>query len=123
MRLFLHFHFPERDPVIMRNHPTEIICNCSGTGGQTATGSVEAVVDLERADEVEVSPHRKRRGVVRSKRSVKNDAAGKCAQTLKGVEATEKDVGSEDAQEEDHREALKRKRTASDCTNPRNDAV
>jgi hypothetical protein len=58
------------------------------------------VFDLELADEVEVgvSLHRKRRNVMKSERSAKNDAAGKIAQNLKGVQATEKDVGSEDAQ-------------------------
>jgi hypothetical protein len=44
---------------------------------------------------VEVSPHKKRRGVVKSERNGKNDA---CSLILKGFEATEKDVGSEDAQ-------------------------
>jgi hypothetical protein len=56
------------------------------------------------ANELEVSPHKKRRGVVKSERSAKKDAAVKCAQIMKGVEATEKDVDSEDAQGADHRE-------------------
>jgi hypothetical protein len=72
--------------------------NENGSGSKTATGSAEFVVDLQLADEVEVSPHRKRR-------SVKNDAAGQCAQILKAPHATEKDVDSEDdAQVADHRE-------------------
>jgi hypothetical protein len=51
---------------------------------------------MDLADEVEaVSPHKMRRGVVRSGRTKKNYAAGKCVQTLERVEATEKDVGSE----------------------------
>jgi hypothetical protein len=34
-------------------------------GNKTATGSAEFVVNLERADELEVSPHQKRRGVIK----------------------------------------------------------
>jgi hypothetical protein len=64
--------------------------NENGPGNNTATGLAEFVVDLELTDEVE-------------ERSGKNDAAGNCAQILKGVEATEKDVGSEDAQVARHR--------------------
>jgi hypothetical protein len=79
--------------------------NENGPGNNTATGSAEFVVDLELADKVEVSPHRKRRGDVKCQRTAKNVAAGKCAQILKGVVATEKDVGSEDAQRADHRES------------------
>jgi hypothetical protein len=58
-------------------------CSENFPGNKTATGSAEFAVEL--ADEVEVvSPHsRKRRGDVKSERSGKNDAAGKCAQTLK----------------------------------------
>jgi hypothetical protein len=63
------------------------------------------VVDLELADEVEVSPPKKRRGAMRSKCSAKNDATGKRAQILNGVHATGKDVGGEDAQVTDHRES------------------
>jgi hypothetical protein len=83
-------------------------CSENFPGKKTATGSAEFVVDLEIADELEVSvsPHnRKRRGDVKSERSGKNDAAGNSAQILKGVEATEKDVGSEDAQVAGHRES------------------
>jgi hypothetical protein len=59
-----------------------------------------------RGMEVEVPTHKKRRGAVRSKASGKNDAAGKCAQILKGVEATEEAVVvSEDAQVTDHHES------------------
>jgi hypothetical protein len=66
---------------------------------ETAT---EFGADLELADEVEVSvsPHKKRRGVdVRSERSANNDLAGNCAQILKGIHATEQDVGNEDSEE------------------------
>jgi hypothetical protein len=82
-------------------------CSENGPGKKTATGSAEFVVDLELADEFEVSvlPHKKRRGLIEKERSVKNDAAGKCAQILKGVDATEKDVGSDDAQVAGHRES------------------
>jgi hypothetical protein len=81
--------------------------NENGPGNKTTIGSAEFIVDLELADEVEVSvlPHKKRRGAVRSKRIGKNDAARTCAQILKGAEATERDVGSEDAQVTDHRES------------------
>jgi hypothetical protein len=79
--------------------------NENGPGNKTATGWAEFVFDLELADEVEVvSLHRKRRSIMKSERSAKNDAAGKNAQTLKGVHATEKDIGSEDAQVVDHDE-------------------
>jgi hypothetical protein len=72
----------------------------------SATGSAKFVVDLERANEVEVvSPHKKRRGAVRSERSAMNEAAGNCVQIRKAVKATEKDVGSEDVQVTDHRES------------------
>jgi hypothetical protein len=76
--------------------------NKNGPGNKTATGSVKFVVDMELADEVEVSPHKKRRGVTKS---VQNDAAGNSAQMLKEFEAEEKDVDSEDAQVADHRES------------------
>jgi hypothetical protein len=74
--------------------------NENGPGNNTATGWAKFVFDLELAEEVEVgvSLHRKRRSVMKSERIAKNDAAGKNAQTQKGVQATEKDVGSEDAQ-------------------------
>jgi hypothetical protein len=80
--------------------------NENGPKNKTATVAAESVVDLELADEVEaVSPHKKRRGVRKSKPSGKNDAAGKCAQNLKGDHAAENDVGSEGAQVADHRES------------------
>jgi hypothetical protein len=46
----------------------------NGPGNKTATDSGHFVVDLELADEDELSPHRKRRGVMKSERSVKNDS-------------------------------------------------
>jgi hypothetical protein len=49
--------------------------NENGPETETATGSAKFVVDLEFADEVEVSPHRKRRGVLKSERNAKTDAA------------------------------------------------
>jgi hypothetical protein len=69
--------------------------NDNGPGNKTATGS----------DELEVSPHKKRRGVMKSERSVKHGAAGECLQISRGFEATEKDVGSEDAEVMDRRES------------------
>jgi hypothetical protein len=63
-------------------------------GNKTATGSAESVVDMELADQVEVSPHRKRRGDMKDEPSAKNDVAGKCGQVLEGVHTTEKDVGA-----------------------------
>jgi hypothetical protein len=79
--------------------------NENGLGKKTATGWVEFVFDLELADEEEVgiSLHRKRRSVINSERSAKNDAAGKIAKTLKEIHTTEKDV--EDAQVVDHDES------------------
>jgi hypothetical protein len=65
--------------------------NENDSGSKIATGSAEFVVDLELADEVEVSVSAHKR-----KRRANNDAA---------VEATEKDVGVEDAQVTDHRES------------------
>jgi hypothetical protein len=63
---------------------------------KNATGSAEFVVDLELA-EVEVSPHKKRRGAVRSG---KNEAARNC------LEATKKEINtSKDAERVDHRES------------------
>jgi hypothetical protein len=81
--------------------------NCNDPKNKTATGGAKFVFDLKLADEVEVgvSPHRKRRSVMKSERRAKNDAAGKIAQTLKGFQSTEKDVGSEDAQVVDHDES------------------
>jgi hypothetical protein len=49
----------------------------NGPVKKNATGSAEFVFDLELADEVEISPRRKRLDNVRSKPSEKNDAAGK----------------------------------------------
>jgi hypothetical protein len=65
------------------------------------TGSVDFVVHPEPVDDVEIfSPdRRKRRHVLQN---VANDTVGKCAQILKGVEATEEDVGIEDVQVADH---------------------
>jgi hypothetical protein len=70
--------------------------NENGPTDKNATDSAEFVVDLELVDEVEVSPAHttKRRGVLKSERCVKNDAAGKCAQ-----------IGSDDAQVADHPES------------------
>jgi hypothetical protein len=78
--------------------------NGSGPGNTTATGTGEFVVDLELADEVEVSvpPKKKRRCARRSKRSEKNDAAGNCVESLKGVHAIENDVDSENVQVAEH---------------------
>jgi hypothetical protein len=75
----------------------------NGHANKTVRGSAEFVVDPELANEVEVSvsPHKKRR-VVQSQQSI---AAGDCAQLIKEVHATEKDVGSKDAQVADHRES------------------
>jgi hypothetical protein len=88
----------------------------NGPVKKTVTGSVAFAVDLELADEGEISvaPHRKRRGVVRIERSAKNDAV--CLQIRKGVEATE--VGSEGAQVADHRES--HKGIASAASHPMN---
>jgi hypothetical protein len=72
--------------------------NWNGAGNKNTTGSAELCVDLELADEVEESPHKKRRGAVSSIPSSKNDAAEKCVQILIGAETTEQDVGSEDSQ-------------------------
>jgi hypothetical protein len=74
---------------------------------KTATGWAKFVFDLEIADEVEVgvSSHRKRRSVTKSERSANNDAAGKIGQTLKEIHATEKGIGSEDAQDVDYDES------------------
>jgi hypothetical protein len=81
--------------------------NENGPGKKTATGWAKFVFDLELAEEVEVgvSLHRKRRSIMKSERIAKNYAAGKIAQTLEGVQATEKDNGSEDAQAVDHDES------------------
>jgi hypothetical protein len=77
-------------------------------GNTPATGSPDFVVDLKLADEVEVSISEQKRmrcDNVNNKQGAKNDAAGKYGRILKGVEATEKDVGIEDAQIEYHRES------------------
>jgi hypothetical protein len=59
--------------------------NENGPGNKTATGWAKFVFDLEAADEVEVgvSLKRKRRSVMKSERSAKNDAAGKNGKSLK----------------------------------------
>jgi hypothetical protein len=64
--------------------------NENGPGNKTATGWAKFVFDLELADEVDVSLRTKRRSIMKSERSAKNDAAGKIAQTLKEIHATEK---------------------------------
>jgi hypothetical protein len=81
--------------------------NENGPGSKTATGWAEFVFDLELADEVEVgySVHRKRRSIMKSERSAKNDAARKIAQTLNEIHTTENGIGSEDAQVMDHNES------------------
>jgi hypothetical protein len=79
--------------------------NESEPGDKTVTGSTESVVDLELVDDVEVPPHRKRRGVIRSERSAKNNSAGECVQIPKGVSGTKKEDGSEHAQVTDHSES------------------
>jgi hypothetical protein len=86
----------------------------NGPEDKTATGSAEVVFDLELGDEVEaVSPHQKRRGDVKSDRSIEdeNDVAGKRAQILEEVPATDRNVGSEDTHLvthlADHRESHK----------------
>jgi hypothetical protein len=75
--------------------------SANSSGVKTASSSAEFVIDLELADEVEVSvsPHRKRHGVIQSERSGKSDTGGECAQIVKGVQATQKDVGSEDSEQ------------------------
>ena len=100
-------------------------CNENVPGGKTVTNSAEFVADLELADEVEVSPHNKKRCgvvkiqssgnidaaenfaqiVVKSEPSVKNDAAENSAQNLKGDHATENDDGSEDGEIAEHPES------------------
>jgi hypothetical protein len=73
----------------------------NGPVHNNATGSAEFVFDLELADEVEilVSPQKKRRGDVRRKASIENDAAEESAQILKGVESIEQDADSEDSEQ------------------------
>jgi hypothetical protein len=80
-------------------------CNESGPGDKTVTGSTEFVVGLELANEVEVSPNKKRRVVVKIEGSGKKDAAENSAQILKGDHATEKDDGSEDGEIAEHPES------------------
>jgi hypothetical protein len=65
------------------------------SGEKTATGSTEFVVDLELADEVELSPNKKRRGVTTGIPNGENDAVRKCGQILNGLKANEEDVSSE----------------------------
>jgi hypothetical protein len=72
------------------------LLNGNGPRYKTATSSAGFVVDLELADKVEVSPYKKRRVVIsETKPSGSNDAVGNDSQILKGVDATEKDVGGE----------------------------
>jgi hypothetical protein len=77
----------------------------NGRVSKNAKDSAKFVVDLELANDAEISPHRKQRVVVISISSVKNDAAGNCAIMLKGVKATEREAGSVDAQVTDHSES------------------
>jgi hypothetical protein len=102
----LLFHFPERNAGRMRNHPM-IAHPENGPGQKTAAGWAEFVFDLELAEEEKagISLHKKRRRIMKSERSVKNDAARKKAQTLKEIHTTDEDVGSEDAQVVDHDES------------------
>jgi hypothetical protein len=81
--------------------------NENGSGKKTAAGWAEFVFDVELADEVKVryTLHRKRRSVMKSERSAKNDAARKIAQTLKEIHTADEDVGSEDAQVVDYEES------------------
>jgi hypothetical protein len=92
----------------------------NGPGKKTSAGSTEFVVDLELADEVEVSTSKKRRGVVRSDPSVRNDASGLCLQVLKGVHAHEQEVANEDAQVASHRESHEAIAVAAVASHPRN---
>jgi hypothetical protein len=78
----------------------------NGHVNENATGSTGFVVDLELADDVEDPPNKKRRGDVRSERS------------LEGVEATDKDVGSEDSQVTDHSEPNERIYVAAAASHP-----
>jgi hypothetical protein len=73
--------------------------NENEAGNTSATGSADFVVDLEFADEVEVSvsAHRRKRRDV-----VENEQSGK---SKEGVEATENGVGNEYAQVAAHRES------------------
>jgi hypothetical protein len=101
------------------HHPS----NENDPNNKPATGSVDFVVDLELADKVEVSvsPHkRKRRHAVNNKQSAKNGTVGKYARILKGVEATEEDVGIEDAQVADHRESHEGVIAAEAASHPMN---
>jgi hypothetical protein len=107
-------------PWDIEKQPSNDVYSCyeNGHGNKNATGSAEFVVDLELADEAEVSvsPHiRKRRGVVKSGRSVEIDGVGKCVKILKGVPAPEKDVDSEDSEQTclDDGSATKRSRKLS----------
>jgi hypothetical protein len=86
----------------------------NGPRNKTAAGSAEFIVDLQPANEVEVSgsPHKKRRG--------KDDAARLSAQIPKGVEATGKDVGSEGNQAVDHREFHEANTAAAAASQPMN---
>jgi hypothetical protein len=84
--------------------------NENGPRDNNAAGSAEFVVDLELVDNVEVSPrNRKRRGVVKSERNVKKDAARKRAQ-----------ICSDEAQVTDHRESHKGLPAAAAASHPMN---
>jgi hypothetical protein len=84
-------------PPLSRKRRRDNPRNENGPGNNTATGWAKFVFDLELADEMKVglSLHRKRRSIMKSERSAKNDAAGKIAQTLTEIHATEKEVGSD----------------------------
>jgi hypothetical protein len=94
----------------------------NGYGDKTATDSEEFVVDRELAYEVEVSvsPHKKRRGVVKSEQSAENDAAENLAQMLEEVHDTEKDGGGEDSEVANHREFHEGIASAATASHPMN---
>jgi hypothetical protein len=123
----LHFNFSYRRYSRDKEESSNEAHLHNGNGNKNSTGSAaDFVVDLERADEVEVAPRRKkrsgvmkseltskndvevllrrnqRRGARRSEPSATKDAAGKCAQVLIGAHASEKEVGGGDAQATDH---------------------
>jgi hypothetical protein len=109
--LFLHFYFPERDLGISRKRMMPIPAmrmawKQEERGLQrNRLSRVCRLFDLDFAAEGDVSPHRKRLGAVKREPSGNNDVAGNCAQIVKGVHATKKDVGSKDAQVTDHCES------------------
>jgi hypothetical protein len=77
----------------------------SNENGHGNTPMADFVVDSEPVDEVEVSVRahkRQRLDAVTKRRSAKNHMVGKNGRILKVIEATQQDVGSEDAQIADH---------------------